>query len=308
MARFWRHALAGCLLLGVVPSAVEAEDVHLGDLFKAAKDRPIKRVIVILAAPGDTLVVRPGDRFFLDGMGLFVSADAVRVEGDAEIQAFSEAAGTKPGTGGKGPDGQNQGGAADPSNRGATGGNAGQGAVGEEGSQGATGALVRFEVGDWTGSGKLNVKNHGQKGGQGQQGGTGGTGGQGQKGGQGKSGAAWCDSGGGDGGTGGQGGVGGTGGKGGAGGAGGQVILSGRARTALDEERLIVSVEGGPGGEGGLGGAGGSGGQGGQGGDGNGHCGGGNGGPSGPPGPGGQTGGKGEPGTGGEIKKIDSAI
>jgi hypothetical protein len=256
-------------------------------------------VIKIQADPNDIVVFdeHENDKYFLEGRDMILSADNIKVIGNALIGGFRSSA---PNGGGAGSPGQNgvSFGQASPCRTGSPGGNGNQGGEGPPGNYGRSGSVIKLDIGAITGPGLIKFSNTGQNGGAGGQGGRGGDGGHGEKGGQSKS-TLHCECGGADGGPGGSGGPGGIGGIGGDGGNGGTIVLS--ARTSKVRQRLDFNVSGGKGGEGGPGGDPGNGGNGSQGGGGGGFCGGGNGAGNGPLGANGANGRTGADGRQGVI-------
>ena len=231
-------------------------------------------IVKIQVSPSDTVVFDQleNDKYFLDGRDMILSADNVKVVGNAVIAGYKSAAANG---GGEGSPGQNGASFGQASNcrTGNPGGNGGQAGEGPAGSYGRPGNVIKLDIGAINGPGVIKFENTGQNGGSGGKGGRGGDGGHGEKGGQSKS-TYHCECGGADGGSGGSGGYGGIGGIGGDGGNGGTIVLS--PRTSQVRQRLVFNVSGGKGGVGGPSGNPGDGGAGGDGGGGGGFCGGGN--------------------------------
>lgn len=289
-----------CFAAATATAQVTSE-VFLDEVFPRA---PVVNGIRIIQLPNTkTLVVRKTETpLILYGDGLLISAKRLRVDGDTTIRAYPvEGARSIPPTveaqPGTPPDwpvaGRTNSRTGDTGVRGRT------GETGKTGTTGAPSKLVRLQIDEVSGTGKLSVVAEGQSGGKG---GTGQMGGRGQKGGTGAEGVdqgVYCDAGGGDGGPGGLGGTGGLGGVGGPGGSGGKILLS----CAVSKARGLIafSVEGGARGPGGDGGPPGEVGEGGDMGPGKGACGGGKGGGSGAQGSRGGEGPKGELGTKGSV-------
>ena len=288
----FRQILYVCTSIVTIP--IMAGDIPASNFFQAANT-----TVMITPKSSDTVVFDEleNNKYFLNGRDLVITANRIRVKGNAKISGFATPSPDASGQGGAGPAGQSFGQAGN-CNTGAPGGGGGGGGNGPKGADGQRGSIIRLDIGRIDGPGLISFSARGQDGGKGGPGGPGGQGGHGETGGNSRSGIG-CICGGGNGGQGGNGGLGGQGGTGGTGGDGGTVVLS--PRTKQVRQRLSFEINGGDGGAGGAGGSGGAPGDGGGGGGGGGFCGGGHGAGPGAPLGAGQTGLKGPSGKDGLI-------